>query len=67
MEITQVGDATLICGDCMEVLPTLEDKSVHLILADPPFDTTSNAWDKVMDMDAIWPHIRRVRTPAPPT
>ena len=39
MEITQVGDATLICGDCMEVLPTLEDKSVHLILvfAQQPF------------------------------
>lgn len=67
MEITQVGDATLICGDCMEVLPTLEDKSVRLILADPPFGTTSNAWDKVLDMDAIWPHIRRVRTPAAAT
>ena len=67
MEITQVGDATLICGDCMEVLPTLEDKSVRLILADPPFGTTSNAWDKSLDMDAIWPHIRRVRTPAAAT
>ena len=64
MEITQVGDATLIRGDCMEVLPTLEDKSVHLILADPPFGTTDNAWDKPLDMDAIWAHIRRVRTPA---
>lgn len=67
MEITQVGDATLVCGDCMEVLPTLEDKRVHLILADPPFGTTSNAWDKTLDMDAIWPHIRRVRTPAAAT
>lgn len=67
MEITQVGGATLICGDCMEALPTLEDKSVRLILADPPFGTTSNAWDKTLDMDAIWPHIRRVRTPAAAT
>ena len=67
MEITQVGGATLICGDCMEVLPTLEDKSVQLILADPPFGTTSNVWDKTLDMDAIWPHIRRVRTPAAAT
>lgn len=67
MEITQVGGATLICGDCMEVLPTLEDKSVRLILADPPFGTTSNAWDKTLDMDAIWPHIWRVRTPAAAT
>lgn len=67
MEITQVGGATLICGDCMEALPTLEDKSVCLILADPPFGTTSNAWDKTLDMDAIWPHIRRVRTPAAAT
>lgn len=67
MEITQVGDATLICGDCMEVLPTLENESVRLILADPPFGTTSNAWDRTLDMDAIWPHIRRVRTPAAAT
>ena len=67
MEITQVGDATLICGDCMEVLPTLENKSVRLILADPPFGTTSNVWDRTLDMDAIWPHIRRVRTPAAAT
>lgn len=67
MDITQVGDATLIRGDCMEVLPTLEDESVRLILADPPFDTTSNVWDRALDMDAIWPHIRRVRTPAAAT
>ena len=67
MDITQVGDATLICGGCMKVLPTLEDERVRLILADPPFGTTSNTWDKVLDMDAIWPHIRRVRTPAAAT
>lgn len=61
MKITQVGDATLICGDCMEVLPTLEDKSVRLILADPPFGTTDNKWDILLPMDTIWKHIRRAR------
>ena len=27
----------IICGDCLEVMPTLEDKSVDLIIADPPY------------------------------
>jgi len=27
----------LYCGDCLDILPTLEDKSVDLVLTDPPF------------------------------
>lgn len=36
----------IICGDCIEVLPQLPEKSVDLIIADPPyFKTINEEWD----------------------
>jgi len=37
----------LHCGDCLDILPTLADKSVDLVLTDPPYniDKVRN-WDK---------------------
>jgi site-specific DNA-methyltransferase (adenine-specific)/modification methylase len=34
-EVVQIGDATLYCGDCMEVLPTLG--KVDACITDPPY------------------------------
>ena len=28
---------TIICGDCLEIMPSIPDKSIDLIYADPPF------------------------------
>lgn len=37
----------LICGDCLEVMKTLPDKSVDAVITDPPyFEITENEWDK---------------------
>jgi site-specific DNA-methyltransferase (adenine-specific) len=33
----QQGDVTLYLGDCLEVLPTLRNESVQLVLTDPPY------------------------------
>jgi len=38
---------SLLQGDCLEVLKTLEDKSVDLILTDPPYNIGKAKWDKV--------------------
>ena len=47
------GDVTLYHGDCLEILPTLEDGSVDAVVTDPPygvglryagFDDTEEAW-----------------------
>lgn len=43
-----MANARLIHGDCLAVMPTLEDGSIDLILADPPYGTIKNApstWD----------------------
>ena len=38
---------TLIQGDALKVLPTLEDESVDLVLTDPPYNIKKAEWDKV--------------------
>jgi len=38
LEPVKIGNALLYCGDCMDILPTLEDKSVHAVITDPPYE-----------------------------
>ena len=33
-------------GDCLEVMKTIPDKSVNLVLIDPPYNITKDDWDK---------------------
>ena len=47
-------------GDCIEVMKILPDSSVDMVLTDPPYGTTQNKWDTVVDMDAFWKEIKRV-------
>lgn len=39
-------DITLICGDCLEVLPTLADNSVDAVITDPPYGAGIANWDE---------------------
>jgi len=41
---------TLFEGDCLELMPLIPDRSVHLILCDLPYGTTQNRWDSVIDL-----------------
>ena len=47
-------------GDCIEGMKILPDNSVDMVLTDPPYGTTYNKWDTVVDMDAFWKEIKRV-------
>ncbi len=38
----------LINGDCLEVMKTIEDKSIDMILCDLPYGTTACKWDVVI-------------------
>ena len=39
--------ATLYNGDCLEILKTLPDASVGLVLTDPPYNIGKAKWDKI--------------------
>jgi len=51
---------TIICGDCLEVMPTLEDKSVDMVLADLPYGTTKLKWDSLIPLDKLWGELSRI-------
>lgn len=53
----------MLIGDCLDVLPTLADSSVDMVLADPPYGTTRNAWDCRIDLQRLWPELLRVAKP----
>jgi len=50
----------LINDDCLRVLPTLADKSVDLILTDPPYGTSACKWDSVIPFDKMWVQLQRL-------
>jgi site-specific DNA-methyltransferase (adenine-specific) len=46
--------------DCFNVFPTLEDKSIDLVLCDMPYGTTACKWDTVIDLEIMWEHLKRI-------
>ena len=32
-----IGNHTIYCGDCLEVMAEMKDKSIDLVLTDPPY------------------------------
>lgn len=34
-------------ADALQLIPTLDDKSIALVVTDPPYNTTSHQWDKM--------------------
>ena len=50
----------ILLGDCLELLPSIPDKSVDMILCDLPYGTTDCQWDSIIDMDRLWQEYERV-------
>lgn len=55
-----MSDYQLYLDDCLEVLPTLKDKSVDAIITDLPYGTTACEWDVIIPLDAMWKQVKRV-------
>jgi DNA modification methylase len=47
-------------GDCLEIMPTLPDKSVDMILCDLPYGTTACKWDSVIPLEFLWTQYKRL-------
>jgi site-specific DNA-methyltransferase (adenine-specific) len=53
MDRVTIENATLICGDCFDVLPTLNVK-FDAVISDPPFGITDCDWDNPIPLDSFW-------------
>jgi len=47
-----MSDYTLYNGDCLEIMPTLADGSVDVVIADPPYGCGKAEWDA--DFPVAW-------------
>lgn len=50
-------------ADCLDIMPTLESKSIDLILCDLPYGVTNkkkNKWDVVIPFDKLWKEYERI-------
>ena len=56
-------NVNLMKGDCLELMKSIPDGSVDMILTDPPYGTTQNKWDSVIDLETMWKEVWRVLKP----
>lgn len=55
-----MSDFELYLGDCLDILPTLNDGSVDAIIGDIPYGTTACAWDEVIPLEPMWEQVKHV-------
>lgn len=47
-------------GDCLEVMKSIPDKSIDMILCDLPYAQTKNQWDTIIPFDRLWEQYNRI-------
>lgn len=47
-------------GDCLELMKDIPDKSIDMILTDPPYGTISCKWDAIIPFDKMWEQLNRI-------
>ena len=47
-------------GDCLEIMPSIPDKSIDMILCDLPYGTTQNKADKRLPFAPLWKQYKRI-------
>lgn len=57
------NDVKLMFGDCLERMKEIPDRSVDMVLTDPPYGTTACKWDSVIPLEPMWGQLRRIIKP----
>lgn len=55
--------AKVFLGDCLDIMDSIENESIDLILADLPYGTTQCKWDSVIDLPRLWKQYERIIKP----
>jgi len=50
----------IILGDCIDIMKTIPDGIVDMILSDLPYQITSNKWDQMIDLNNLWIEYKRI-------
>lgn len=49
-----------ICGETIEIMKQIPDKSIDMILADLPYGITEAKWDSIIPLDKLWEQYLRI-------
>lgn len=55
-----MSKATLLQGDCLELMSRIPDGSIDMVLSDLPYGTTRCRWDTPINLQELWKQYRRV-------
>lgn len=63
--MVEIENCKLYQGDCLELMKSIEDKSIDMILCDLPYGvlnkTNKNAqWDNILPFDKLWQQYKRI-------
>lgn len=47
-------------GDCLEIMKKLPDKSIDMVLCDPPYGFTGAEWDDCINIDEMFYQLKRI-------
>ena len=50
-------------GDCLEIMNSIDNQSVDLILCDLPYGNTSCKWDIIIPFNDLWKQYNRIIKP----
>lgn len=53
-------ETTLYCGDCLEILPRIPDRSIDFICCDLPYGILACKWDSQIPLQPLWEQYERV-------
>jgi len=56
-------NGVLVCDNCFNIFPLIEDKSIDIIICDLPYGKTKNLWDSVLDLERLWLNYMRIIKP----
>lgn len=60
MKPIKIENSILFQGDCLEVMKTIPDNSVDMILCDLPYGTTACKWDNIIPFEPLWEQYNRL-------
>lgn len=55
-----MDDINLYNGDCLELMKSISDNSVDMVLCDLPYGTTDCKWDTIIPFDLLWEQYNRI-------
>lgn len=50
----------LLNGNCLDLMETIPDGSIDMILCDLPYGTSASSWDIRLPMDKLWKEYKRI-------